>query len=385
MEERNKVKASEDEQIPENILDCRDPCVLSKFLRYFVLEVRKEDGSPYPPASIRSILSGLNRMLKDNGAPFSIMNKEDPLFRDLFLTLDSVTSGLHREGVGATKNSATAITYDHQRIFWEKKLLGYESPKSLQRAVFFGVGLNFVLRGVEEQHSLRLEQMKRVPDDQSFYSKDTYYEYTEFISKNNMHRFKDINNTNKCVRAYADPDAEDCLVRLLDFYIKKLPENPPGFYLRPLGNAPEDTKKPWYAKVRVGVNTLKGFLPEISEKAGIGVRYTNHSLRATAVTRMYENGVPEKIISEKSGHRSLKALRNYEHTSETQEKAAGESLRSKKVFSAVSEPDGDESRKDEVDDKKKPVNDVKQEEADPSRLLQQFSGLHGCVFNFYKS
>ena len=102
MKERHEVMASPDE-IPKNILDCRDPCVLSKFLRYFVLEVRKEDGSAYPPASIRSILSGINRVLKDNGAPFSIMNKEDPLFRELFLTLDSVTSGLHREGVGATK------------------------------------------------------------------------------------------------------------------------------------------------------------------------------------------------------------------------------------------------------------------------------------------
>ena len=104
-------------------------------------------------------------------------------------------------------------------------------------------------------------------------------------------------------------------MRLLDFYIK-LPENPPGFHLRPLERAPEDPLKPWYAKVKVVVNTLKEFLPEIeiSEKAGIGVRYTNHSVRATAVTRMYENGVPEKFISEKSGDRNLKALRNYEHT-----------------------------------------------------------------------
>ena len=161
-------------------------------------------------------------------------------------------------------------------------------------------------------------------------------------------------------------------MKLLDFYIKKLPENPPGFYLRPLERAPEDPLKPWYAKVKVGVNTLKGFLPEISEKAGIGVRYTNHSLRATAVTRMYENGVPEKIISEKSGHRSLKALRTYEHTSETQEKSAGESLRSKKVFSASAVVDEESGV---ADDKKQPdeeEHDVKQEEADPTRLLQQF-------------
>ena len=62
--------------------------------------------------------------------------------------------------------------------------------------------------------------------------------------------------------------------------------------------------------------------------------------------------MPEKIISEKSGHRSLKALSNYEHTSETQEKSAGESLRSNKVFSAsaVVDEKTKESGKDEVAD-----------------------------------
>ena len=60
--------------------------------------------------------------------------------------------------------------------------------------------------------------------------------------------------------------------------------------------------------------------------------------------------------------------------------------------SAVTEPVDDEtkeSRKDDVaDDKKQPDkeepnnNDVKHEEADPTRLLQQFSDLHACVFNF---
>ena len=209
---------------------------------------------------------------------------------------------------------------------WEKNLLEYDTPKSLQRAVFFGVGLYFVLRGVEEQYNLQPEQFKRFPDDVSVYSEETYYEYTEFISKNNMHRFKDINAANKCGRAYPNPDSEECLVRLLDLYLQKLPEDPPGLYLRPLDCLPANPKKPWYCKVRVGINTLKTFLPELSEKSGIGVRYTHHSLRATAVTRMYENGVPEKLISEKSGHRSLKALRNYEHISKTQEKVAGECI-----------------------------------------------------------
>ena len=34
----------------------------------------------------------------------------------------------------------------------------------------------------------------------------------------------------------------------------------------------------------------------ISERAGLSVRFTNHSLRATAATRMFVSRVPEKIV-----------------------------------------------------------------------------------------
>ena len=54
--------------------------------------------------------------------------------------------------------------------------------------------------------------------------------------------------------------------------------------------------------------------------------YTNHSLRATAVSRMYNSGVPEKIIAEKSGHKSLDALRSYKNTEEELYKEAEQSI-----------------------------------------------------------
>ena len=67
-------------------------------------------------------------------------------------------------------------------------------------------------------------------------------------------------------------------------------------------------------------------LPELSRKCGVGVRYTNHSLRATAITRMFNSGLPEKVIAETSGHRSTKALRFYERTSTEQRQAVTTSI-----------------------------------------------------------
>ena len=123
--------------------------------------------------------------------------------------------------------------------------------------------------------------------------------------------------------------------------------------MRPVAIAPTNGK-PWFVNQRVGVNTLKNVVPQICSAAGFPKRYANYSLRAIGITRMFSAGVPEKIIAEKSGHRSLKALRFYEHTSDEQEMAAGEVIgKSTKQFHDVmdsskveTEPEPEEKKPD---------------------------------------
>lgn len=43
--------------------------------------------------------------------------------------------------------------------------------------------------------------------------------------------------------------------------------------------------------------------------------YTNHSLRALAVTRLYDAGIDEQLITEKTGHRST-SVRSYKRMNE---------------------------------------------------------------------
>ena len=134
VEQRNKVKPN---SVPTNLLTCHDSAKVCKYMRCFVLEARTQEGKKYPPGTIRSILSGLNRIMKDSKAPFSILDKANPCFLELQLTLDTVTSTLHREGVGVSKKSALVISFEHEDWFREKRLLGYDTPKALQRAFFF--------------------------------------------------------------------------------------------------------------------------------------------------------------------------------------------------------------------------------------------------------
>ena len=53
--------------------------------------------------------------------------------------------------------------------------------------------------------------------------------------------------------------------------------------------------------------------------AGINGYKTNHSLRATAATRLYQAGVDEQLIMEKTGHRSLEGMRSYKRTNTVQQ------------------------------------------------------------------
>ena len=361
--------------VPDGLLHSHDAGIVCKYLCLYVLETRKEDGTQYPPSTLRVLVSGLNRVLQQNKAPFSVLDKSNPNFRDLLKTLDSVSSNLHRDGIGVYKDSANVITADHEQLFWDRGLLGMTSPKQLQETAFFYMGLNFVLRGIQEQYNLVPSQLQRVPPDYYTYDSSVYYEYTEFISKNNQHRFKDINSSNKQVRSYAQPESNRCLVKMLDMYLSYLPSNAKIFDLRPLAKFPETSEKSCFSKQRVGENTLAKIIPNISKNSGCGVHYTNHSLRATAITRMFNSGLSEKVICETSGHRSMKALRCYEHTSNELQKQV----------TAVVNLDSNKENKKPLNDtciKEDTKEDIKVDKPKPT--VPGFNGtFQNCTFNIH--
>ena len=107
------------------------------------IETRRKDGKLYPPATIRSLLSGLNRILRANKAHFSILDKGDSCFRPLLNTMDTISSDLHREGIGAERKSAGVITHEDEVKMWEDGALGLSPLKVLQHTAFFYMGCAF--------------------------------------------------------------------------------------------------------------------------------------------------------------------------------------------------------------------------------------------------
>ena len=83
------------------------------------------------------------------------------------------------------------------------------------------------------------------------------------------------------------------------------------FYLKPKKNwSPGDNI--WFEKTPIGHNLLNTRFKKMCGEAGLVGNFTNHSSRATAITRMYDAGLPEKSIMQRSGHRSVEGVRAYQ-------------------------------------------------------------------------
>ena len=64
----------------------------------------------------------------------------------------------------------------------------------------------------------------------------------------------------------------------------------------------------WYSKSPLGHNTLSHVVAQLCCLAGIKGHKTNHSLRATTATRLYQQGVDEQLIMENTGNRSVQGV-----------------------------------------------------------------------------
>ena len=323
MKEHNERVIEEDDEIPEDILESMNPQVLNKWLSVFIVEARKVNCEPYPPTTLHNILSGILRYMRslDPHRCPNFFSKSDTNFVSFRNTMDSVFRKLREDGVGVNKKHAKPFSKAEESQLWDSGVLGTDNPLALQRAVFYYNGKNFCLRGGVEHRELKLSQLRR---------NSRGYTYTENVSKNRTGGISQFRLDNKSVFIPAVPEAGDrCHCSLLDKYISKLPAKAIEadlFYVRSLAKVTKDSPT-WYTSVPLGKNKLYNMVKDMCNNSGIEAR-TNHSLRATGATSLFNAGVPKKMIKDITGHLSDEALRMYERPSETQQQAVANVLAS---------------------------------------------------------
>ena len=150
--------------------------------------------------------------------------------------------------------------------------------------------------------------------------------YTEHGSKNRSGVVHQLHLQNKIVPHYENPSlGEKCFVRLMELYVSKLSavaKEKDIFYCKRKVTFKADDEC-WYYDCPIGHNLLSHKLNDMDMYIASGLASEgihNHSLRATGVNQLYNGGVPEKLIMERSGHLSISGVHSYERTSELQKK-----------------------------------------------------------------
>ena len=227
---------------------------------------------------------------------------------------------LRSTGLGVKRRQAEPITVEEENQLWEKGLLGDSTPQVLLDTMLYLCGIHFALRSGEEHRSLQLSQFQLLSSPDGL----AQLTYTENYSKNNQGGLLHRKIKPKEVTCYANEDNPSrCLVQLFQKYISHRPPDSTSFYLTPLRKLKSDI---WYSKMPVGHNTLATTVGRICKKAGILGFKTNHSLRVTSATWLFQCGVDEQLIMSNTGHRSIDGVRSYKRISEEQKKSISTQL-----------------------------------------------------------
>ena len=114
---RNKrFSGNPEKQVPVNFLEgTDDPAALCKWLTLYVAEMRKQDGSKYPPKTLYSLLTGLLRHshAQNLNCP-NFLDNHDHRFDALHNAVDNVFRKLRHTGVGSETKSTITDTRSMQ-------------------------------------------------------------------------------------------------------------------------------------------------------------------------------------------------------------------------------------------------------------------------------
>ena len=278
-----------------------DAAQLDSSLARFYAEARKKDGTEYGRSALLSFRYSMERYLNNPPLNRGISINSDATFSKSNKMLNSVLRNLRHLGKEKVQHK-TVITENDLQKLQESGVFNTQEPLGLLRATWFHVTLHFCRRGQEGQRELSPDSFTQETDD---CSRKYYVMAHEEVTKNHQGGIQSDENYESDKRMYEN-DANGGFKYLM-LYLSKINKDIPALFQYPKKNfLSNDTI--WYDRKPLGVNKLSRMMKEISKAAGLSKVYTNHCLRATAITLLSEAKVPNRHIMAISGHRSEASL-----------------------------------------------------------------------------
>ena len=295
----------------------------------FIPEVTKVKGEgPYPGKTLYQMIVAIQKYLNINKLNWKLVDGNE--FPDLRTVLDNVMQEHTAMNIGVSKRQAQVISYETEQDLWNRGFLGEDTPDKLCNTALFLLGINVYLRAIEEHYYLRRsspEEPSQITFEHNSSGVKCLVYREDCVTKTHNGGIKDMKRDRKIVWVYPSEDQSKCLVRIIEKYMGLCPKyySKKNFYLQSLVK-PKPTQ--WYGNQVVGMNTLSTVVKELMKEAGIDGFFTNHSLRQTGGTHLFQAGVERKLVKEATGHQS-DAIDAYQITSDDQRKMLSEIIAKK--------------------------------------------------------
>ena len=287
----------------------------------FVREVKKVDGTDFPPNTVRELVILIQMHLNENSIYWKLLDGDK--FPNLRNVVDNTMKERTAMGLGV-RRSSSVISLDSENKMFDEGILGEDNPTKLLETVIYMVGLHLALRGgVEHSHLRRPGFDPQIIVEKDDCGKKRLVYREDPLQKTNQGGLV-CKRTNKVVYVYESASLRKCPVRLYEKYIGLLPEPKScrKLYMRPRMRC---SPKVWYCDQPYGVNKVSSTVKKLCKSACLQGKFTSHSLRATSASRMYQSDVPEQVIKEVTGHKS-DCVRIYKRTTDDIREKASKTL-----------------------------------------------------------
>ncbi|KAK3727618.1 hypothetical protein QZH41_006002 [Actinostola sp. cb2023] len=275
-------------------------------LRQFYAETRNKEGNNYSKSTLLGFRNGLERYLNNPPHNKGIHIATDPQFQQSNQMLNAKLKTMKQQGEQNTKHKP-AIEREDLRRLKESDAMSPLTPQGLLNNVWFHVTFYFCRRGREGQRNLTKSSFEFLEDEnRKPYATMAHDE----ASKNHPGEITDTPSFEKLSRVYQTDHPNDGY-KALRLYLEKLNPNCSAFFQFPKRYWPGPTEPVWYENRCLGVNKLGGMMKELSIAVNLSKVYTNHCVRATAITLWSDAGLSNRHIMAISGHRNENSLRSY--------------------------------------------------------------------------
>ena len=270
-------------------------------MQYFIADVRKKDGSKFPPRTLKEIVSMLQHYCNHNlKRPWSFF--KDTEFTDLRRVLDAEMKLSAREGNARPARRSMTISFDDEEQLWRSGALGSSNPRQLVNTLIYLLGTHCALRAAYEHRALNFGERSQLKIE--IVDEEEVLQYTECVSKAKNFGLKQSRMDHKQSTVHKNKKhPERCPVELYKKYVKYREDiENESFYLTPMNSV---TKNVWCKNQAFGIHSIQKVTASLMQSIGKAGYFTKTSNRRIAKTRFTLAGIPREISKQKTGHISM--------------------------------------------------------------------------------